>query len=130
MTRTYKIEKDVKREVKKLLDANKWFWWMPPANGFGKAGISDFHALRAGVFMAVETKVKTNKPTPMQGAFLNSIAAEDGFAFVVNDTNIEWFSRWLDMFDQAVAVAAKGGVPSADIGGPLLDAQKELEKAR
>jgi hypothetical protein len=122
----YRLEKDVKREVKKLLDVHRWFWFCPPANGFGKAGISDFLALRAGVFMAIETKVKTNKPTPMQKAFLSSIAAEDGFGFVVNDSNIDSFSKWLDMFDEAVAFAARNEVPPAAIGGPLLDAQKAL----
>ena len=49
-------ESDVKKYVKKILDDHGWKWWMPPANGFGQAGISDFNALRSGVFLAVETK--------------------------------------------------------------------------
>ena len=64
MARTFLTEKDVKAEVKKLLNAHDWFWWMPPANGFGKAGISDFNALKKGVFLAVETKFGSKKPTP------------------------------------------------------------------
>lgn len=115
-------EKDVKREVKKLLDAHGWFWFMPPANGFGKAGISDFLAIRGGVFLALETKFGGNKPTALQVGFLNSIRTEKGFAFVVNEKNLDWFKAFLIHFDAAAeAVAGSQQVTELD-GGEMLNA--------
>ena len=32
------LEGDIKADVKKVLDEFGWFWWMPPANSFGKSG--------------------------------------------------------------------------------------------
>lgn len=119
-------EKDVKREVKKLLDAHEWFWFMPPANGYGKAGISDFLAIRAGVFLALETKFGGNKPTALQIGFLNSVQAEKGFAFVVSEKNLDWLKAFLIHFDNAAeAVASQQQVDEAD-GGEMLNAIKML----
>ena len=127
-----KNEKGVKARVKVLLDKFGWFWWMPPANGFGKGGISDFNALKNGVFLAVETKFGTNKPTALQVGYCHSIQAEKGFAFCVNERNLAWFETWLQSFDNAVAgVAAhvgddkEHGVDPAD-GALLLNAISAL----
>lgn len=126
MARTYTNEKDVKAEVKKLLDKHGWFWWMPPANGYGKAGIADFNAIRAGVFLAVETKFGSNKPSPMQTGWLNSVQAESGFAFVINEENIEWLGAWLSAFDRAsAAVTAQQEVTPED-GALMLDAIRAM----
>lgn len=122
----YTNEADVKRQVKKLLDKHKWFWWMPPANGFGRTGISDFNALRAGVFLAVETKFGKNKPTPMQIGFLESVQTETGMAFVVNEQNLGALEAWLTHFDNAMtAQAEQRDVDPAD-GAAMLDAMREL----
>lgn len=103
-------EKGVKAEVKKLFDKYNWFWFMPPANGYGKAGISDFLAIKNGVFLAVETKFGSNKPSALQVGFLHSIQAEMGYGFVVNEKNLDWFARFLECFDNAVqGVVASGG---------------------
>src|SRR6056297_353525 len=83
--RTFETEKDVKAEVKKLLTKHGWFWWMPPGNGFGKGGVADFNALHHGVFLAIETKFGSKRPTPAQIGYLESIHAENGFGFVVNE---------------------------------------------
>lgn len=123
---TYTNEADVKRRVKKLLDQHKWFWFMPPANGFGRTGISDFLALRGGVLIAVETKFGKNKPTPMQVGFLESIQSESGISFVVNDQNIFAFELWLAHFDNAVkAQAEERDVDPAD-GAAMLDAMQVM----
>lgn len=123
---TYTNEADVKRRVKKLLDQHKWFWFMPPANGFGRTGISDFLALRDGVFIAVETKYGKNKPTPMQVGFLESVQSESGMAFVVNEQNIGAFETWLVRFDNAVkAQAEQRDVDPAD-GAAMLDAMQAM----
>ena len=122
------LEADTKAEVKKLLDEHDYFWWMPPANGFGQSGISDFHAVKAGVFLAIETKRGTAKPkpTPLQVAFLNSIRAADHFAFVVNDARLPHLKAFLGALDRSAAAAAKRQMPTPEDGAMLLNAIKEL----
>lgn len=115
-------EKAVKAKVKKLLDKHDWFWWMPPANGYGKGGISDFHALRNGVFLAIETKSGTNKPSALQKQFCESIMAGKGFAFVVNEQNIEWLDRWLGCFENATIAASRGQEVTHEDGADMLNA--------
>jgi len=115
-------ESDVKKKVKALLNKHEWFWWMPPANGFGKAGTSDFHALRAGVFLAVETKFGSNKPTALQRAFLQSIKSEKALAFVVDDGNIEHFAAWLDAFDRATNAIGNGEKVAPEDGSIMMNA--------
>lgn len=128
---TYKSEKDVKRDVKKLLNKHKWFWFMPPSNSFGRTGISDFICLRGGVPMAVETKFGKNKPTAMQGAFLESFAAEGGFGFVVDEENLKAFEEWMALFDQAVEDSATGTKKMEDeVGARLLDLMVALTDVR
>lgn len=120
--RTLTKEADVKAEVKKLLKKHNWFWWMPPMNGYGQSGVADFNALRAGVFLAIETKFGNNRPTPLQKGYLQSITAEGGFGFVVNDKNLEWFAGWLERFDTAAQAVERGEKPSNDDGAYMLNA--------
>lgn len=122
---TYNSERDVKRKVKTLLTKHNYFWWMPAANGFGTSGVSDILAIRSGVFLAIETKFGGNKPTAMQKGFLNSIMKEDGFAFVVDEKNIDWFESWLQAFDRAM----KTQKPSHEDGALMLNAIKAMTEA-
>lgn len=124
---TYRNEKDVKAQVKKLLDKYGWFWWMPPANGYGRVGISDFHALKNGVFLAIETKFGSNKPTVHQKAFLESINAESAFGFVVSDSNIGAFETFLVNFGEQTDLVAKEQKMSNEAGATLIDAIRALQ---
>jgi hypothetical protein len=90
-TRTYTKEADVKAEVKKLLTQHGWFWWMPPANGYGRTGISDIHALRDGKFLAIETKFGKNTVTTMQQRFMDDVVAAQGQAAVVSEKTLDEF---------------------------------------
>lgn len=124
--RTYNSEKDVKKHIKEILNYYGWFWWMPPANGMGTTGISDFCCVHNGCFIAIEAKFDKNKATPLQVSFLNSIRQEEGFAFVVNEKNIEWLEAYLGAFDRSTqAVSAKKEVSHED-GATMLNAIKEL----
>jgi hypothetical protein len=124
--KTYTTEADVKATVKKLLNQHHWFWWMPPANGFGRAGIADFNALRGGVFLSIETKFGSNKPTAMQIGFLESIASEHGMAFVVNEKNLDALTVWLERFDQAVKAQAEGRDVEPSDGAAMVDAMAAM----
>lgn len=129
-TKTYSNEKDVKREVKRIFDKWDWYWWMIPANGYGKSGISDFHALKNHVFMVVETKFGSNKPTPLQIGFLNTIRSDEqgGYAFVVNEKNVHWLDQFLESFAIATdAQVRKQPVPE-EHGSRMLNALHELQQ--
>jgi hypothetical protein len=119
-------EKGVKHAVKKLLDQHGWFWWMPPANGFGKVGVSDFNALKHGVFLTIETKFGSNKPTVHQRAFLESVQAESGFAFVVNETNIDQLEIFLKNFSEQTKEVMANNQMSNEAGAAMLDALRAL----
>ena len=100
MTKAHPKEKDVKAGIKKILDKHGWFWWSPPANAYGRTGISDLHAIKNGVFMVIEAKldVTKNPPTTMQKGFLGSIAAEAGLAFVVDADRLPILDAFLTAF--------------------------------
>ena len=124
-----KSESNVKAEVKKLLNQHKWFWWMPPANAYGRSGISDINAIRAGVFLVIETKFNGNKPSTMQKSFIQSVTAEGGFGFVVDEKTLDHLKIWLAAFDRSCELAAKGDKMSDEDGVLMLDAIKAMTEA-
>ena len=126
MNTSCRNEKDVRRKVQALLDRFGWFWWSIPATGYGQNGISDMHAIWKGVFMAIETKFGTRKPTPLQVGFLNSIRAERGYAFVVSDRNLDWFEAFLESFAVAAEATSRNEMPPQEHGARLLNAIAEL----
>ena len=122
-----KNEKDVKKRVKALFDKYDYFWWMVPANGYGKSGVSDFHAIKDGVFLAVETKFGSNKPTELQRAFLESINANTAYGFVVNDKNLDWLEVFLRNFNEQAEEVATNQRMSHEAGASLIDAIRALQ---
>lgn len=128
MVRVLKSEKDVKAEVKRQLGSHGFFWWMPPANSFGRSGIADVNAIRDGVFVAIETKFKGNVPSAMQVGFLSSIDTHSAFAFVVDENNLDSLKAWLEAFDRSTEVVQRGGKPSPEDGSIMLNALAELTK--
>lgn len=54
-------EKKVKQEVKKALNDLEVYWFMPPANGYGRSGIPDFVVCADGHFIGVECKAPSRK---------------------------------------------------------------------
>ena len=111
---TYNSERDVKTQVKKLLTAHEWLWWMPPANGYGRAGIADINAVRHGEFLAVETKFGKNTATVMQRKFLAQVLQAGGYALVVNETNIPQFAQWLGLHDRTTMPRTTRPLSDAD----------------
>lgn len=123
---TFNTEKDVKRKVKRLLTKHGWVWWMPAANGFGKAGVSDFCAVKSGVFVGIETKYGTRKPTANQIAFLTDIEKEGCFGFVVNEKRLDVLQSWLEAFDRSVEYVSQKKVPPSEDGAMLIDCVREM----
>ena len=124
--RTYKNETAVKKHVRELLNKHKWFHWPAAAGSFTATGIADRLSLRAGVFLAVEAKFNGNRPTPLQKGFLQSIMAEGGFGFVVDENNILAFQTWLETFDRTTQAVERGQKPLDEDMASLLDLVRVL----
>lgn len=60
------------------------YYFMPPANGYGRAGIPDFVACVAGTFVAFEAKGEGGKTTALQDRELQRINDAGGIALVVD----------------------------------------------
>lgn len=80
-------EKGVKRLVKRMLDKSNVAHFMPPANGFGKSGVSDIVAVKHGRVAFIETKYGKNKPTANQLAFGSKMTQAGALFSVVSDKN-------------------------------------------
>ncbi len=80
-------EKAVKVKVKAVLESEGVYYFMPPANGYGRSGVPDFVACVNGLFLAIETKANGNKPTALQIREIETIRRNSGVAVVVDETN-------------------------------------------
>lgn len=123
-----KNEKGVKSLIKQLLDKHGWFHWMPGANGYGTQGVSDHTALKDGVFLVIEAKFGANKPKTTQKAFAAHITANDGYAFCVNEKNIDHLAWWLESFEIAKLAQMRREEIPAEHGSRLLNAIQALSE--
>lgn len=94
-----KNEGDVKRKVRTIINCVRdSYHFMPPANGYGRAGIPDIIGQVNGKFFAVETKFGKNKPTANQEREIAAILETGGKAWIVSDQNLNsWeaeFKEW------------------------------------
>ena len=89
----------VKAAVKRWLAERGIYYFMPPANGYGRAGIPDFVCCWNGRFLAIETKApgKSRTTTVMQDREIQLIRATGGTALVVDDAS------QLDVLDKEFA---------------------------
>lgn len=81
-------ESKVKAKVRKVLDDLGIYHFMPPANGFGRAGIPDIIGCMQGSFIAIECKAGKGQTTALQERELQRIKDAGGFAFVAREDNI------------------------------------------
>lgn len=82
-------ESKVKTNVRKLLDDLKIYHFMPPANGFGRAGIPDIVGCMDGHFIAIECKAGKGTTTPLQDRELNAILNHGGTVFIAREHNLD-----------------------------------------
>ena len=66
-------ESKVKKQVRIILDELGIYHFMPPANGYGRAGIPDIVGCYNGRFVAVECKAGKNTTTALQERELSRI---------------------------------------------------------
>lgn len=97
-----KLERDVKAEIKHLLEVDLAAWhYMPVPNGYGKKGVpdhvacvplkvtSDMVGATLGVFVGVEAKQLGKDANTHQAYQLDAIRRARGLAFVVKGTEAE-----------------------------------------
>jgi Holliday junction resolvase len=81
-------EAKVKKKVVDVLKKYGAYYFFPATGGYGRSGVPDIVSCYRGVFIAIECKAGTNKPTPLQEAEMGKIRKAQGFVLVVNETNI------------------------------------------
>jgi len=82
-------EGKVKAAVKKYLQAQGVWFWMPVSNGMGQVGIPDFICCFNGAFLAIETKApgKLSNVTANQQRVIDEIKTHGGLALVVDSVD-------------------------------------------
>lgn len=126
-TSKLKDEKGVKALIKRLLDFHGWYHWPNAAGGIGGAhGLSDRHAIKDGVFLAIEAKFGKNKPTPLQTAHAAQVIANSAFAFCVNEKNINHLAMWLESLEHMIKAQREGRKIPDDHGSRCINAQASL----
>ena len=82
-------ESKVKKRVRDLLDKLGIYHFMPPANGFGRAGIPDIIGCMDGHFIAIECKAGKGKTTALQDRELDRIHNAGGTTYIAREDNID-----------------------------------------
>lgn len=82
-------EGKVKAAIKKLLDENNIYYFMPATGGYGRSGVPDFIGCARGRFFSIEAKAGKAKPTALQLREMERIKAAGGLAFVINEETID-----------------------------------------
>ena len=90
-------EAKVKLRLRKHLTELGIYHFMPPANGFGRAGIPDIIGCFNGQFVAFECKAGKGKTTLLQQREIAAIQGAKGWAFVINEDNVDSVEELLRM---------------------------------
>lgn len=85
----------VKKRIRQILEELGCYYFMPPANGYGRAGIPDFVGCLDGHFFAIEAKAGKGKATALQLKELARINSCGGCALIVNEENVEQLKQQL-----------------------------------
>lgn len=89
-------EHKIKTKVKAILErlGTKCWYFMPVQRGLGcKKGVPDFIVCCQGLFLGIETKANSNRPTLMQKFIHKRIELAGGGVIVVNENNIDDFEK-------------------------------------
>lgn len=87
-------ESKVKDKIKALCKKYGAYYRLDIKDGRATNGDPDFVVCHAGRFAGVEAKAGKGKPTALQYAKLLEIEAAGGWAFVINEKNLEDLEAW------------------------------------
>jgi Archaeal holliday junction resolvase (hjc) len=119
-------EAKVKAAVKKLLQTSNVYFFMPPANGYGRSGIPDIIACQHGHFLAIECKAGAGTTTVLQERELASIGLAGGTAMVVNEKNIADLGEYLHTMEDLQELKDTGTIASHTRALRMQSIQKKL----
>jgi Holliday junction resolvase len=78
-----------------MLDKLGAYHFMPPTNGFGRAGIPDIIACIDGHFIAIECKAGKGTTTALQDRELNAILNAGGTTYIARESNLDELQQLL-----------------------------------
>lgn len=87
------------KKIKKILDERGVYHEVIWGGGFQASGIPDILGVYKGVFLGLELKVKSNKPSPLQKAKVNLIRRSGGIGAILWD-RVEPLEQILDSIDK------------------------------
>jgi len=82
-------EAAVKKQIRKILEAEGVYYAMPMGTGYGNSGVPDFLCCVAGKFVAIEAKAGKGKTTALQDDNIERIGKAKGTALIINEQNID-----------------------------------------
>ena len=102
----YTPEGKIKARVRRILEINHAYHFMPATGGYGRAGVPDFVGCYYGTFYAVECKGSINdKLTQLQQREIDRIAKAGGNAFIVyDDISLKTLEQWLRITKAAAEI--------------------------
>ena len=93
-------EGKIKKKLTDMLKHEKVWYFLPAANGMGRAGIPDVIAIVEGQFIGIECKADAaKKPTALQMACAKQIRNAGGYWFLIFDdystADLQtWIQKW------------------------------------
>ena len=96
-------EAKVKKKVVDVIKKNGAYYFFPATGGYGRSGVPDIVCCYRGVFIGIECKAGSNKPTPLQEAEMAKIRQAQGVTLVVNEDNIADVQNIFDVIDKGLA---------------------------
>ena len=95
-------EAKVKKKVVDVIKKNGAYYFFPATGGYGRSGVPDIVCCYRGMFVAIECKAGSNKPTALQEAEMDKIKQAQGFVKVVNEDNIADVQEVFDIIDKGL----------------------------
>ena len=85
----------VKAQIKKILEAESVYYFMPSANGYGHSAIPDFVLCVNGLFVGIEAKKENGQPTEIQQREARRIQNSGGRCICVNAVNVNTLKDYI-----------------------------------
>ncbi len=95
-------EAKVKKRVVDVIKKNSAYYFFPATGGYGRSGVPDIVCCYRGVFVGIECKAGSNKPTGLQELEMAKIRSAGGFTLVVNEDNINGVQELFDAIDKGI----------------------------
>jgi hypothetical protein len=95
-------EAKVKKKVVDVIKKNGAYYFFPATGGYGRSGVPDVVCCYRGMFVAIECKAGSNKPTALQEAEMYKIGQAQGFVLIVNEDNVPDVQKVFDTIDKGL----------------------------